>query len=491
MRALYTLTFIVVLLSTACERETTVTVDRTLFPQSVASGDPDATSVLLWTRYEGGENESIPLRWEIAKDADFSALEQEGTVTALKTKDFAVRVIAKGLQPGTTYYYRFSHNAYSSPVGRTKTLPASADRIVLGLANCAKFEGGYFHAYAELAAMDELDAVVHLGDYIYENPVSTSGSYFRAVTLTGRKHEPEHEIITLEDYRTRYKQYRSDPDLQRLHERHAMINIWDDHEFANNAWQDGAGGHNEDDGDWATRKQNALQAYYEWMPIRGSENEPIYRSFDFADILSLHMLDTRLCCRNRAVTDPEDMEDPESTIIGAEQMNWLFDEVADPQAHWNVIGNQVKFSLSALPNSYNLDKWGGYMEERTRVVDFLDDNVERNVVFITGDAHSGFDFTIPGKEGAIVANEFMLGSISSTNLDERFPDDPDRIAAEIARWETLGDPHIKWFDLTEHGFMTLEATPESLTASFYRLSTIVDMDYELRKPYSRTLESKR
>ncbi len=488
----YVWALVALLFVSSCQNEAALTVDRTAFPQSVASGDPHDTSVLLWTRYEGLEQDSVLLRWEIARDTLFSQLDREGDVLALKSKDFAVRVVADALQPGTTYYYRFIHNGASSPTGRTKTLPAEAERIVLGLANCAKFEGGYFHAYAELAAMDELDAVVHLGDYIYENPVTTtSGSYARAVSLTGRKHEPAHEIITLDDYRTRYRQYRSDPDLQRLHERHPMINIWDDHEFANNAWQDGASGHDDEDGDWADRKQNALQAYYEWMPIRGSEEDPIYRSFDFADVLSLHMIDTRLCCRNRRVDDAEEVLDTTATIIGPEQMDWLFGEIADPKAHWNVIGNQVKFSLSSPSGAPSLDKWGGYMAERNRVLEFMENHVDRNIVLITGDAHSGFDFAIPGAGGEIVADEFLLGSITSTNLDERFPDEPDEVARYIAEWEEMEDPHVKWFDLTDHGFMTLEATPDSLTASFYRLSTIVAPEYELHRPYFRTIASRR
>ena len=487
MRKNYVMTLVILLLVSSCQNEDAPMVDRTVFPQSVASGDPAQTSVLLWTRYEGADQESINLQWQIAQDSLFNEIYRDGDVAALKSKDFTVRVIAENLQPGTTYYYRFLNNLQSSPIGRTKTLSQTSDRIVLGLANCAKYEGGYFHAYAELAAMDELDAVVHLGDYIYENPVATSGSYFRAVTLTGRKHEPAHEIITIDDYRTRYKQYRTDPDLQRLHERHPMINIWDDHEFANNAWQDGAGGHGEEDGAWEDRKNNALQAYYEWMPIRGEEEKPIYRSFDFSDILSLHMLDTRFCCRNRAVTEVEDMADPEATIIGAQQMDWLFGEITESGAHWNVIGNQVKFSLSSTSETPSLDKWGGYMVERDQVVDYMEDNVGRNIIFITGDAHSGFDFAIPGENGDIIANEFLLGSISSTNLDERFPDEPEQVARVIAEWENLDDPHVRWFDLTDHGFMTLEATKDSLTASWYRMSTIVDTDYEMKVPYSRTL----
>lgn len=458
------------------------------FPQSVASGDPHRESVLLWTRaLPPLPADSLELLWQIALDSFFQQAVDSGKVAARNTDNFCAKVIAEGLSPGTTYYYRFAIDSIFSPVGRTKTLPATTDQIVLGLVNCGKYEGGYFHAYRALADM-EVDAVVHLGDYIYENPAVFPESYEASVAQTGRKHQPAHEIISLEDYRTRFEQYRTDPDLQRLHERHPMINIWDDHEFANDSWRDGAQGHDEGEGDWEVRKRNALQAYFEWIPIRGKKSEPIYRQFNFGELVNVQMLDARICCREGMVQDSDSLASSEYHILGEQQLDWLLNGIEETAAVWNLIGNQVMFSIPK-PEAISPDKWGGYPKDRKRLFQFMSAQLERNIVLITGDSHAAFDFSIQDTSGRVIAQEFLLGSVTSTNTDERALGDTLEIQRIRAEWEQLRGTGLQWFDLEGHGFMTLQFSRDQLEANWYRVSTILEPEFELVKAYSRTVYS--
>src|ERR1043166_3651508 len=242
--------------------------DGQLFRHGVASGDPLTDRVMLWTRVTPPAVRSatgpLDVRWQIARDERLSTIVASGTAQAAGERDYTVKVDVGNLEPGHTYYYAFDTGGERSPIGRTKTLPAAIDRVRFASVSCSNYPAGYFNVYRCLANRADLDAVIHLGDYIYEfaNGVYGDG------TSTHRVPQPEKEAITLSDYRARYATYRSDVDLQEAHRQHPFIVVWDDHELANDAWSGGAANHNEGEGDWPTRQAAAYKAYLEWMPIR-------------------------------------------------------------------------------------------------------------------------------------------------------------------------------------------------------------------------------
>lgn len=281
------------------------------FTHGVASGDPLATSVILWTRAIAGDGtaKNLPLEWQVAHDEAFSDIVSSGKTAALVARDHIAKVDANGLEAGKRYFYRFrSEDGTTSPVGRTRTLPRDGvSSISFGVVSCSNYPQGYFNVYQALAER-EVDAVLHLGDYIYEYP---DGVYSNAAAVArGRAVKPRHETIALEDYRERYGLYRSDPDLQSVHAAHPFICVWDDHEIANNTWKNGAENHSEDEGDFHIRKAAAIRAYHEWLPIRDrvkGGGGPIYRSFNFGSLASLIMLDTRIEGRDRQLSYATDM----------------------------------------------------------------------------------------------------------------------------------------------------------------------------------------
>lgn len=282
------------------------------FDQGVASGDPLADRVVLWTRVTplNPAPGAVPVTWQIARDDRFDDIVAEGSVNAVPERDYTAKVDAGGLEPGRRYFYRFKAGGVTSPVGRTKTLPRGAvDRVRLAVASCSNYPQGYFHAYARMAQIDDLDAVLHLGDYLYEYP---EGGYSDpAVVEQGRAVVPKNELISLADYRLRYALYRSDPDLQALHAAHPFITVWDDHEIANDAYKTGAENHQpREEGPFKARREAAVRAYYEWMPVREPDSGPdaaIFRRFDFGDLASLIMLETRLVGRDQQLSYERDM----------------------------------------------------------------------------------------------------------------------------------------------------------------------------------------
>ncbi|MFP6662893.1 MAG: alkaline phosphatase D family protein [Deltaproteobacteria bacterium] len=364
----------------------------TLFSHAVASGDPLSDAVILWTRVSTQGDEAVSVFWEMARDEDFLdrvAAGWEGTDSSL---DYTVKVDVQGLDAGATYYYRFHALGRMSPVGRTKTAPTgSQERMRIGVVSCSFYSIGYFHAYRSLAAREDLDVVVHLGDYIYE--YAAGGA---------RAHLPAHEIITLDDYRQRYAQYHTDPDLQAAHRQHPWILVWDDHESANNSWKGGASNHQEDEGAWQARKAAAAQAYSEWLPIRDQEDGRIFRSFRFGDLLDLTMLDTRIWGRDKAAGSASDsavMRDPERTLLGFDQEEWVAGEMQSSSARWFVLGQQIvmhQWKLQGLPEAEgggavaNADQWDGYHAARERLFDAVEDAGRGNLIVLTGDVHSSW-----------------------------------------------------------------------------------------------------
>lgn len=293
------------------------------FTHGVASGDPQADRVILWTRAVPPSGGATAVRWEVARDAEMANVVRRGAAETGPGRDFCVKIDVDGLSPGQTYFYRFRAGDNVSPVGRTRTLPgADAAQAKLAAVSCSNFPAGYFNVYRVVAERDDLDAVVHLGDYIYEY---AAGGYATEWGMeNGRGPDPAHEIVSLDDYRTRYAQYRGDADLQAAHAAHPFICVWDDHETANDSWSGGAENHNEGEGGWDARKRAAVQAYMEWMPIRepeaGRAREAIWRSFDFGQAASLVMLETRLTARSAQTSFSEGLTYPEMAfdVSGAE-----------------------------------------------------------------------------------------------------------------------------------------------------------------------------
>ncbi|MBB1425782.1 alkaline phosphatase D family protein [Shewanella sp. SG44-2] len=337
------------------------------FLQGIASGDPAADAVILWTRVTPDVEGDITVSWEVATDSSFSQLVTNGQMITNQNRDYTVKVDAVGLEAGQQYFYRFKAGETVSEMGQTRTLPeGSVASVKLAVMSCANFPAGYFNVYEMAAQQNDLDAVVHLGDYLYEYARGEYASE-HAVEL-GREVLPAGELFLLDDYRTRYSQYRSDASLQKLHAKVPFITVWDDHEVANDTWKDGAENHNDGEGDFDQRKQAALQAYFEWLPIRPwseGNHEEIYRSFNYGNLVDLHMLDTRVLARDKQLeysqyidattgafnssTFLADVTDTDRTLLGQTQLLWLQQTLLQSTAKWQVLGQQVLMGKMLMP----------------------------------------------------------------------------------------------------------------------------------------------
>lgn len=460
----------------------------TVFRHGVASGDPLADRVILWTRISGAAETAVPVRWVIALDPELKKIVNQGLVTALPQRDHTVKVDALGLEPGRTYYYRFDAGDQISPLGRTRTLPENVvAQLKFAVVSCSNLPFGYFNAYARIADRDDLNAVLHLGDYFYEY---APGEYGDGQEL-GRAHLPAKETITLADYRIRHAQYKSDPDLQHAHQRHAWICIWDDHESANNSWRDGAENHNPElgEGDWPTRRSAALRAYHEWMPIREqpSANGPfIYRSFRFGNLADLIMLDTRLYGRSEQLTDTKDQQglaDPGRTILGLDQQAWLAEQLRASVRHgidWRLLGQQVMFGQLLGDDGVlrNLDQWDGYPHSRDLILNQLAEEQIDNLVVLTGDIHTAWAVDItpdplssaydPASGRGSLAVEFVTTSVTSPG--------PKGEAADLMKREQTiieNRPHVQYVNLREHGYLLLDITAERALGEYWFVDDIL------------------
>ncbi|MDJ0600457.1 MAG: alkaline phosphatase D family protein [Crocosphaera sp.] len=453
------------------------------FTLGVASGDPQSDRVIIWTRLapfplEGGgmPNIRVPVQWKVAKDAKMSEIVGQGTVIATPELGHSVHVDVTQLEANHVYWYQFQVGNYKSAIARTKTLPnpnASVDKVQFAFASCQDWQNGYYVAHKHLADED-LDFVVFLGDYIYERSRDNNAV---------RQHQGE-DCLTLEDYRNRYAQYKSDPNLQASHHRFPWIMTWDDHEVDNNYANLTA----EDDQtieQFKKRRKAAYQAYYEHTPIRVSfqprEDITLYRSFDLGNLGKLMVLDTRQYrsdqpCGDGAKPRCQEAMSETMTLLGTAQEQWLQSQLSDSSASWNIIAQQImmaQYNLDPRPQQglFNMDQWDGYVQSRRRLLNFLDDNKISNPVVITGDIHSSWvnnlklDFDDP--RSPTVATEFVATSISS-----EFPQ--QYVAAvNLAR---IANPHVKFFEGTKHGYVRSTLTSESLKSDYRVVSSILDPD---------------
>jgi len=436
------------------------------FKHGVASGDPLADAVILWTRVTTAAA-SVEVKWELSATKDFAKVDASGTATTSADRDYTVKVDAKALKAGTTYFYRFTAEGKTSPVGRTKTASTGAlSRLRLGVVSCSSLAHGYFHAYRELATRLDLDAIVHLGDYIYEYGNQEYGEV--------RKYEPPHELLSLDDYRKRYAQYRRDPDLAAVHLQFPFINVWDDHETADNSWSGGASNHSPTEGEYAARRAAAAKAYSEWVPIRDQEGGKIYRGFVFGDLVDLTMLDTRIIGRDQQVEKKTDaaLLDAKRQLLGAEQEIWLADRLKSSTAKWQLLGQQVV--VASFPVFFNEDAWDGYPGAKERLNVMLEANAAKNIVVLTGDIHMSFAFELPrdpksadydpktGKGSLGV--EFVVPGVTSPGMPEQL--------ANVATGLVQDNPHLKYANVHQKGYVVLDITPERVQSAWYLYTEI-------------------
>ncbi|ADG09031.1 alkaline phosphatase [Caulobacter segnis] len=508
------------------------------FEHGVASGDPLQDRVILWTRVTAPDAKlPVGVRWDVAIDPDFKTIVRQGHATTDAGRDHTVKVDVTGLKPGTEYHYRFRASRAGEAVGeavigRTRTLPAGATKdVVLAVTSCSLYPNGYFNAYDAIAKLARVDAVLHLGDYIYEYGAAPGDYGMNSPTAKTRSPLPPHEIVTLADYRQRHAQYKSDPMLQAAHARAPWIVVWDDHETANDSWIGGAENHQPNEGDWATRKAAALKAYYEWMPIReaaaGTLPEAAWRDFQFGDVATLLMTETRLTGRTAALDYGTDMpivdgkpdvaafvakwKDPSRRMMGVDQERWLAGQVqASVKAGtaWQVLGNQVVMARVATPNlkttmgdekfaalfaqlpdyakepvarsvsmsAYdipsNLDAWDGYPADRQRVYDIFTAAKAQPIV-LAGDSHMFWVNELWNDAGdKRVAAEFGATSITSPGYGDILP------GAPIGEAFVQRNKEVRYSHGSAKGFVLLTLERGKATGELVTVSTILDPKYE-------------
>ncbi|WP_232366818.1 alkaline phosphatase D family protein [Alteripontixanthobacter muriae] len=497
------------------------------FGHGVASGDPAADGAVIWTRISTGEGATgdIPVRWHVAA-APGAQPTRSGTAMASAAADRTVKVEVTGLEPGRDYWYRFEGPDGSiSPEGRFRTLPVGAvQNVVFAVASCQLYPGGYYNAYAHMARQERLDAVLMLGDYIYEYGEEGYGSDIGR--RLGRLPDPPHETVTLADYRRRHAQVKSDPDMQAAHARAAFICVWDDHEVTNDGWIGGAENHQPaTEGDWATRKATAMQAYFEWMPIRTPDPrrpaEAIFRSFEFGDLATLAMLETRLLARTEQLEFAGEVGDADAyaqfvsaiaqedrELIGPQQRDWLqgvLSASVNEGKPWQVIGNQVVMAqvsgpdleggmgpqpyaafLAKLPSEwngrvmaaqagyragvpFNLDAWDGYPAARRRLYDTFRASGAKPIV-LAGDSHAGWANNLRDESGDLVALEAGCTAVTSPSYGALLPG--------IGRYIEQANSEVAYCNQDRKGYTLLTLSPQSARADFVTVSTVIDRQFE-------------
>ena len=499
------------------------TVSQRSFLHGVASGDPHPDSVILWTRVTptaeatpgSGLGPRATVRWEVADDPGFGRIVTHGTFSTGPERDHTVKLEATGLQPGTRYFYRFHHRGDTSPVGTTKTAPARDSEprnLRFGVVSCANLQAGWFSAYRHLAARGDLDAVLHLGDYLYEYAPGQYGMGQDNVDV--RPHVPAREMVSLADYRQRHAQYKSDPDLQALHAAAPFIVTWDDHEVTNDQWSDGAENHQPaTEGDYQVRRARAHRAYDEWMPARMGattdldDGTRLFRRLTFGTLAEISMLDLRTYRSKQATqlqspvpsTDAA-VSDPTRTITGDPQMSWLKESLSPERAQWKLIGNPVMIApvvFPPLPNEltsavndvagllpedgapYNIDQWDGYTADRREVFRHLVDHGVNNTVFLTGDIHSAWACDLPLDAGSYpvtrsVATEFVCTSVTSNNLKDITGTPSRTTSLAVEAGIQSFNRHVKYLNFDDHGFSVLDVTAERAQMDYFVISDRAD-----------------
>lgn len=504
------------------------TIPEGTFGHGVASGDPLADRVIIWTRVTQSATGSIDVNWEVARDAGFTSLAASGVATTSGARDYTVNVDATGLQPATSYFYRFRFKNETSPVGRTKTLPVgAATQVRLSVMTCAAYPVGQFHAYADAARRGDIDANVLLGDYIYESDLSRGLEL--ASRLIGRNWEPDRELITLADYRARHGFYRGDIDLKAMHAAMPVIAVWDDHDLINGIWKDGASAHDPSKGSFTDRRAAAMQAYTEWLPIRlpnPATPNKIYRRFDFGNLATLHMLDARALGRDAQASRQDHLSgataSPTRQMLGAEQQAWLEAGLQTSNTTWQVLGSQVWMGRMHLPLTlldklsedtigaflaaqstpeasrteaqralvaqprapFKSDTWDGYPAAREAVFAAAR-RFDRNLVTLAGDSHNAWASDLKDASGAAVGVEFATTSVTSAGLELEYP--------QITR-QYLADsfvkivPDLRYAQTSDRGYLLVTLTPTQARADWIFVGSV--FANELKSSVGRSLMTK-
>lgn len=501
------------------------------FTHGVASGEPSQGSVLLWTRYVGNGN--VKLTAEISGNPDFAGTTIAGEVEALVDRDHIAKITVRGLDPDSWYFYRFiAPDGSKSVIGRTRTLPEGpTPKFNIGVVGCSNLPFGYFNAYAHAAQNAELDLIVHTGDYLYEYPVGTYPSKEQA--LAGRTLNPVSEIVQLADYRLRYAAYRKDPDLQRIHQVLPMIAMWDDHEFANDAYKEGAENHDSSEGDWEARKRVAERVYREWMPVNDMEyGSPRWSEYQIGDLATLFLTESRIGARTKqldlaaALQGQQDIQkvleafrddawqDPAREMIGGEQEAWLSSAMRKSKASgtkWQVWSQQCVMGELKLPQEatnwvaddappfakerlavgalaakiglpINFDSWDGYPRARERALSIAQ-QADADLVVLSGDSHNAWAFDLATDDG-VAGVEFGGHSVTSPGLESYLSGASPDVAAR-ALIDT--NSALQWTDTSQRGYMTVTLTPEKATSTWHFLDTIRAKSIALAGSKSQTV----
>lgn len=483
------------------------------FTHGVASGEPGPDRVLLWTRFAASGGTSA-LIWELSEDESFSKIAASGPASAAPENDFCAKAWVTGLKPGRWYYYRFvSASGQRSIIGRTKTLPVGkVPRFKIAVFSCSNYSFGWFNAYAHACAAGDFDLAVHLGDYFYEYQ---RGTYPTAKQGLSERLVSEAENVTLAQYRERLATYRSDPDLQRLHQLYPTVTVWDDHEAANDTWRDGAENHQSEEGDWAVRKAVAEKAYREWLPV----SDAYYAAYEVGNLATLFRLETRHIARDKpfeldgifdaaapgqaeaalAAFRDGSWRDPARGLLGAAQEAWLAKGLktsAKARKPWQVLVQQVIMGQLAMPQNLsdgmaadspdwlkkriqtaiaasrnglpmNMDAWDGYPAARERLQQASLD-AGANLLVFTGDSHNAWAFDLDHK-GERVGVEMAGHSVTSPGAEGSVRwRKPDALAADIV----ARNSQLKWCDTAQRGYMAVELTPKSATSEWRFLTTL-------------------
>jgi alkaline phosphatase D len=510
-----------------------------VFLHGVASGDPDASSLIIWTRITTDQTD-VEVTWQVAVDDAFSSLAAFGTFMTGAGRDWTVKPLASGLESGRTYFYRFSALGETSPTGRTRTLPRTGPgKLGLALASCSNFVFGHFNAYAAIARDEKVDFVLHTGDYIYEYG-GPDGWGNETAAAIGRPHDPPHEIVTLQDYRTRHAQYKSDEGSRAMHAAHPLICCWDDHESTNNPWTGGAQNHQPDtEGSWTDRRAASVQAYYEWMPIRDPEGarSPLefWRTYVFGELATLVTLETRHTARGLQVeyeawkpklSTPEDFDEFRKHVIGDPSRRMLSDAMeADLQSaleasrergqNWRLIGNAIPMARVLVPDlvgagvlpepgedaleahqrlawlgahqlPFYTDTWDGYPAARERFYDLCKSADVQDLIVLTGDSHSFWMNALADELGNPMGVELGTAGITSPGdfIESGFS--PDQAAALDKAFADLLDEVI-WTDNMHQGYVRLVLATDSAKADFVAVRTVLQPDQTTRVIRSFTL----
>ncbi|MBI1192610.1 MAG: T9SS type A sorting domain-containing protein [Bacteroidetes bacterium] len=422
--------------------------DKALYPfvHGVASGDPLHDRVIIWTRLTLPDSGHVPVNWRVATDTGFTDIVRSGTAMAYTWRDRTVKVDVDGLQENRWYYYEFEYQGRRSLIGRTRTAPLGpTDSLRIAVLSCTCYQCGFFNPYASIAERNDLDLVVHVGDYFYEYP---SGGYgFNP--LLNRLDEPAGELITLGDYRIRHSWYKLEPDSRRIHQNYPFIIIYDDHEFANDAWKGGAQEHNEaTEGPWSARLRAGYRAWMEWMPVREPEvtdDYLAYRTLKYGDLVDFIVVDTRT---ERDQQDLSRIDDETRTMLGPVQYAWLVAQLTQSTAQWKTLVNQVMMAPLEVfgGNVWSFEQWDGYRAERTRLLDTVVNGNVQNFVVLTGDIHSAWVADIRHSSGS-AGVEYVVTSSTALNRG---------ISSWLPGTLYLLNPHIKYAELAKRGYMIID-----------------------------------